>query len=306
MWNLRLILAVCCSLLVLGCGRSWHDRINWRAEDYFDDTMVVKLCHAIEAEDLPGIRRLVADGADVNARGKGNMTPLLWAYPDNRPERFSLLLELGADPNVIFESSFNAEAHVVFEGTSVTHLASETAFPRYFDAVFDHGGDPNLESNTPLGKNVTPLFEVIRGPCKDKRHRIERLIKLGADINHLDNSERTPAGYAVLHGRCDITLQLLEAGADYQVYWPNTNEQLVHTILTIAERTRSVQQRKELMELLRWLEQHGVSLEKARADIARWRSAPTAEARREMIDREIERRKQRERGAATAKNKATE
>jgi hypothetical protein len=34
----------------------------------------------------------------VNAKGKGNMTPLLWAYFDDRPQRLLLLLEHGADP----------------------------------------------------------------------------------------------------------------------------------------------------------------------------------------------------------------
>jgi ankyrin repeat protein len=57
------------------------------------------LCKAIEENDVGEIDRLVAAGADVNAKGKENMTPLLWAFPDDKPERFKKLLELGADPN---------------------------------------------------------------------------------------------------------------------------------------------------------------------------------------------------------------
>jgi hypothetical protein len=49
---------------------------------------VIALCKATEANDIAEIDRLVAAGADVNAQGEGNMTPLLWAYPDNKLERF--------------------------------------------------------------------------------------------------------------------------------------------------------------------------------------------------------------------------
>ncbi len=53
--------------------RSWHEKFNWKAELYFEDPQVIALCQAIEASDIKEIDRLVAAGADVNAKGKGNM-----------------------------------------------------------------------------------------------------------------------------------------------------------------------------------------------------------------------------------------
>jgi hypothetical protein len=86
--------------LVLGCGWSlgWgllamlpgatvHQRCGWKAEDYFTDPKVIALCHAIEANDLAEMERLVKAGADVNAQGKDKMTPLLWAFPDKAEKK---------------------------------------------------------------------------------------------------------------------------------------------------------------------------------------------------------------------------
>src|SRR4051794_36012446 len=84
-----------CSYVTSSMHKSWHRTFNWKAEDYFDDPYVVAVCHAIEANDLREMERLIAAGADINAKGKENMTPLLWAYPDNQLGRFKLLLEKG-------------------------------------------------------------------------------------------------------------------------------------------------------------------------------------------------------------------
>jgi ankyrin repeat protein len=83
-------------IMATGCDKSesfdrsisWNAKPQWKANDYFDDPKVIALCKAIDARDLKEIDRLVAEGADVNAKGKGNMTPLLWAFPENKPEIF--------------------------------------------------------------------------------------------------------------------------------------------------------------------------------------------------------------------------
>ncbi len=80
-----------CLLLVFlactGCERivanalpsysTFHQKIGLKAEDYFDDPKVIKLCHAIEANDLDKMDQLIADGVDVNAKGKDNVTLVL-------------------------------------------------------------------------------------------------------------------------------------------------------------------------------------------------------------------------------------
>ncbi len=163
-----LIALIICQF-VAGCGdgtklvnKTWHEKFGWKAEDYFDDPKVVALCHAIESNDIKEIDRLVADGANVNAKGKDNMTPLLWAFPDNKLDRFNLLLRHGADPNIAVEGDFNTRGAIT-PGDSVTILAAGTSFPGYFEAVFDQGGDPNLVCKSKFRYRRTPLLILIAG-----------------------------------------------------------------------------------------------------------------------------------------------
>ena len=82
--------------------------MGWVAEEFFTDAKVISLCHAIESEDLKLMRQLIDTGADVNAIGEGGMTPLLWAFPDNKIE--NRLLSLPLQPSVCYE-------HLLVAGT---------------------------------------------------------------------------------------------------------------------------------------------------------------------------------------------
>jgi hypothetical protein len=275
---------------------TWHEKCGWKAEDYFDDPQVISLCRAIEANDVAEIDRLVAAGADVNAQGKGKMTPLLWAFPDNKLERFKRLLEHGANPNVVIESDFNTRGGMS-AGDSVTHMACKTAFPGYFEAVFEHGGDPNLTENAIIS-NETPLFTLIKGNAPNKKAKIKLLIDKGADLDHIDGGGLTPTMTAVgWSGQYEIALMLLDAGADPTVYIPDNNSKLVHVVVKqqrLSEGWRP-QQRAEYQKLVKWLEDHGESLEEARADIKRWASWIGTPAQKANLRRqEIAARKARE------------
>ena len=293
---LAAVLILC--LAATGCrSSSSHTKWGWVAEEYFEDPQVIALCHAIERNDLPEIDRILAAGVNVAARGKGNMTPLMWAYPDNKPERMLKLLEHGADPNVVFTDDFGVKG--MFRGTSVTHLAAGTAFGKYFDYVFANGGDPNQVCTTALWTNITPLFEVICGPAHDKGRKIARLIEMGADIDFVSSGTYwTPTIAAVSCGQqFDLALQLLEAGADFRTYGnPKSNRQLIHSVLSQGKRREGIgpQKQAEYKELLAWLESHGVDVESAAKDLGRWSNAPGPEAYRRMMDAEVAARKAHE------------
>lgn len=276
------MLAIAIVLLVGGCAelvqvgdsqpdkRSWHSKAGWTAENYFSDPQVIALCEAIEADDLEEIDRLVAAGADVNAKGKGNMTPLLWAFPDNKLERFKRLLEHGADPNVITKSDFgNPKAFQ--PGDSVTHMAAKTRFSGYLQCVMEHGGDPNLVEPR---WGSTPIFTVITAGVPDRKERVQLLIDKGADVDHVNSVGATPAIEAVgWFGQYDVALMLLKAGADAGIYVENQNSKLIHAVVGDERRLpyASPQQRAEYQELLQWLVDHGESAEEARKDLDRWR-----------------------------------
>ena len=163
-WFVFFVIALMSSCTPLAkTGTNWHRKYDWKAGDYFEDSQVVQLCESIEENDLEAVNRLIEAGANVNAIGKGNMTPLMWAYPDNKRERFEQILKAGADPNVIFTSDFGTGSASI-KGASVTHLAAASTFPQHFDLVFEYGGDPNLRQEWGQPSSESPRH-VLRSPC---------------------------------------------------------------------------------------------------------------------------------------------
>ncbi len=241
---------------------SWHQKFKWQAGEYFTTPLEIALCNAIEANDLDEMERLIAKGADVNARGVGSMTPLLWAFPDNKMERFKLLLGNGANPNVVVESDFGTHGAII-PGDSVTHLAARTVFPEHFLWVMKDGGNPNLEHRR---HRATPLHAVIESLGANKCERIQALINAGADLEHHSLGD-APAKHAIARGQYEIVLQLLHAGADYRAYGDGQLTRLIH-VLAMSNRPKD----DSYYKLLRWLEVRGESLEEAKVDLARWDS----------------------------------
>lgn len=259
-----------------GCGQamkpSWHQKFQWKADDYFDDRKVLELCAAIEANDLEKMKRLLDDGADANAKGKDNMTPLLWAFPDNKPERFGLLLERGADPNVFVESDFNTKRVGIQPGDSVTQMAAKSAFPQHFDLVMGHGGDVNLIN--PVSKE-TLLETVITSPSAQRKQRLQTLIDKGVDLDQ-PCSGGTPALLEAFtwFAQYDMVILMLESGADPGVYLENHNMKLVHRVIGQQRKPRPLtpQQKQDFETIVKMLKERGESFEAAEADIERWAS----------------------------------
>jgi hypothetical protein len=295
-----------CGYLDLLPGRTFHQRCGWKAEDYFTDSKVIALCKAIEAKDLAEMDRLVKAGADVNAQGKGKMTPVLWAFPDDQLPRFKWLLQHGANPNVIVESDFGTKGHIS-AGESVTHMACETDFAGYFDAVFDHGGDPNLRRTGASGRDATPLFNVITAGGGNRKEKVKRLIAAGADMNALSGGSTPPMQAASWFTQNDLVLLMLDAGADFRKYDRKDRDRLIHRVVsqefgTVGLKALTPQMQADRAAVIKWLEDHGESYEKAKADIARWDSwgRTTGEYDRKMAA-EIAERKAREQAAADKK-----
>jgi len=305
-----LLIAVALFCFAAGCGamnslpdRSSHQRYGWKAEDYFTDPNVIALCHAIEASDLAAMERLVKAGADVNAQGKGRMTPLLWAFPDDHLPRFKWLLEHGANPNVVVESDFNTQQRI-FPGDSVTHMACARLTPGYFDAVFANGGDPNLRRSGVLGFDSTPLVTVIYAGGRNRAENVKRLIAAGADMNTLSGGVTPPMKAASWFKQNDLVLIMLENGADFRRYEHMDRERLIHKIVrqewgTVGLKALTPQMRADREAVINWLEDHGESCEEAKADFERWGSwSQSSGEYGRKIAIEITERKAREKAAA--------
>ena len=264
----------------------WHAAAGWKAEDYFDDRAVVELCQAIERNDLAEMKRLISAGANVKAIGKDAMTPLLWAFPDRKLERFAMLLEHGADPNVFFESDFgvaNRPFHPYpaggsffldrgsITGMAVTHLAARAQDIGYLRLVLAHGGDANIVDQK---NGVTPLDIVAdRYFHEDILQRFELLISKGANLDRYCKFKGgTPVVLAVQHDRFAAALLLLESGADPTLYLPIHVDKLIHYVVRKEDRLGDYRPEMvaEYQSLVKWLEEHGESVAEARKEITQW------------------------------------
>src|SRR5438552_4071928 len=92
------------AFLLLSCQRDGgtvrHGDLSYDAIDVFGaDTPAFKLAEAARRGNIKEIDRLIAAGANVNAVGRHDITPLWWAgFAENYPG-FEELLNKGADPN---------------------------------------------------------------------------------------------------------------------------------------------------------------------------------------------------------------
>jgi hypothetical protein len=210
-----------------GYGRiegSPHERIKWKAADFFSNAGVLALCRAIDARDLGEIERLVKSSVNVNAKGRGNMTPLLWAFPMGELV-FEKLLELGADPDIkLTERVWTVRLD---KGNSVTSAAAsaelldgpvhdqffyDAPMDSYLKLVLEHGGSPNIED----ANGETPLSYIsLSYPRSKLPERLRLLLNAGADINHRNlRGETTIISCSDLY---HFVLVLLKHGADYRI-----------------------------------------------------------------------------------------
>ncbi len=274
--NFVIVLSLIAAMLSASTGcdaqvseKTLHQKLGWKAEDFFADPKVIELCRAIEKDDLKEIEALIAGGVDVNAKGKDNMTPLMWAFPDEKLSRFEMLLRAGADPNVYITSDLGVPNGFT-KGDSVTHMACRTYFP-YFKAVFENGGDPNLIDGRSIRSGETPIFSVVEGAVPDSKERIKLLIEKGADVNHCLKDFSGGGNvllYAAIHyGQYDICSFLIDQGCDPSVYDHDFSSKLTHILVraNISPDFASSQQITDYHNLVAKIEAMGESMEEARA-----------------------------------------
>ncbi len=253
---------------VLQRDRTFHQKFGWKAEDFFEDAQVAALCKAIEANDLAEMERLIKQGADVNAIGKGNMTPLMWAFPDNKLPRFTKLLEHGANPNVQITSDLGIPSAFA-KGDSVTTRAAQTRFLGYFEAVMKAGGDVSLRDGT---LNMPLLHLIVLAMVPDAKERCKLVLDRGAKINEV-HAGGTPTMDAIATaGQYDLAMFLLENGADPFVYREDQLQRLIHCVVSRESELARLQpwQRVMFKRVLDWLVAHGEDADAARADLKRW------------------------------------
>lgn len=217
---------------ILGVGAAAAQQIHSMSLGaMFPDAQVRALARAAGRGRVEKVEALVAQGVDVNARGTLGYTPLFWALGNRNAIGFEKLLELGADPDIIFERGQAIMRYLLWHDDT-----------EFLEMVLEHGGDPDLRADYEIGSGwffATPLFGFIdaslygsgfRGVPNDRRPHIHLLLKAGANINaragakfkpkfgdHHYYEGITPVIYAAEQRVYDIVLELLNLGADHRL-----------------------------------------------------------------------------------------
>ncbi len=196
-----------------------------------------ELVAAVVADDVPRLRRLLAEGADVDARWKEGftalhiaamrghaditrvlldahasvdvtatssdfrgMTPVSLAISFQHADVLRLLLEAGADPN-----------HQGENGETPLHLASGLGFTEMVRMLLEAGADPNARADYGHELASTPLHVAATLGRVDV---VRLLLGAKADVDAGDSKGLTALHYAVLLGWPEIARLLVEAHAD--------------------------------------------------------------------------------------------
>jgi ankyrin repeat protein len=249
-----LMVILCCTYL--GCSRN---PTAGRAGKYFSDPQMVALAEVVSQGDVQQIDKLVAQGADVNARGKDGLTLLMWALISENKASFKRLLEHGADPNLYIAGHYLAGFHTVTKATAGIGNSSE-----WLEMALQHGGDPNLVTSITPKDTETPIFAAIESR---RKQNLDLLIKAGADLNHQDHRGTTPMVYAAGMMYYDSAYYLLEAGADFRIMERNGFDVACEAVETTVDPRSDLERWRQ--KLLNALNAKGVDL--AAAKQKRWK-----------------------------------
>ncbi|HWB13024.1 MAG TPA: ankyrin repeat domain-containing protein [Pirellulales bacterium] len=243
---------------VCGCGAEPPGQPGRDPRRYWSDPQSIALAEAIGGGNLAEIDKLVAAGADLNAIGKEDVSPLVWAIARQQKSAFRRLLEHGANPAV---------GYLHYE--SIVHLAARAEKDSdWLRLLLEHKADPNTPGFPmkkgghalfdAIGKEQTPLFAATYSL---KRENVELLVKAGADVNHGDATGETPLICAAGLNQFDIVYYLLEAGADYRRKERNGLDVCYEIINTTVSPDHELARWRE--KVIDWLRERGVSFEEA-------------------------------------------
>ena len=196
--------------------------------------MTDPLIEAAAAGDVQRIRKLLAAGADPNARGDGGTTALLAATKARQPDAFQALLDGGADVDLQDGRLDNPFLYAGAEGILdilrlATDAGADPAITNRYGGIAiipasERGHvetvrflltetDVDVDHVNKLG--WTALLEAILLSDGGPRHQqiVALLIEHGADVDLADKDGVKPLTHARTRGQSEIAELLVEAGA---------------------------------------------------------------------------------------------
>lgn len=221
------MLAVSSALVVALIISEWRlSRPRFSAER---SVSLIEFVH-YPVEDAAAVRELLEQGADPNVRidftdkprsftwrrtlemlfGESSQAPtvLMAAASENKRDIVRLLLEYGADPNIVDRRDVRKTA---------LHYAVEAGAFHSIQALIAHRADVNVKDS----RGNTPLFyaggNADWGVLQNETHIVHLLLQNGAAVNVRNNAGATPLLHAAEGQHREAFEALLEAGARVDV-----------------------------------------------------------------------------------------
>jgi uncharacterized protein len=158
---------------------------------------VAAVADAARADDLPAVRKLIKEHADINAAANDGSSALLWAAFRSDAEMTKALLAAGA--------AVDAANHY---GVTPLLQASRNGDVEVIRALLDAGAEPTRWH----AEGETPLMAASRTGRVDA---VQLLVSKGSFVNAADPfQEETALMWASAEGHLEVVKSLLAAGAD--------------------------------------------------------------------------------------------
>lgn len=197
------------------------------AEDVFTNPQTLALVEAACNGDLAKVDSLVRQGANVNATGYRDTTPLSWVMLCRNYAGMQKLLELGANPNYKMEGDMSA-----------VWLAAGGDDPKWLGILLAHGGNPNIRA----GYRTALMIAIEQG----RTANIQLLLDHGANVNEHDEGGNSAATQAAALSKFDVVLMLLGHGYNYNLQYL-TN---MVGVSAVAKHTRAETLKNEILDEL--------------------------------------------------------
>jgi ankyrin repeat protein len=168
---------------------------NVNVRNYWGQTPLHS-ANGVFGQDYDLIKRLIAKGADVNARGGRGDSPLSWATARGNLKVVRLLIDSGADLNA-YDAAFGTILHNVI-GQNSTEMAK---------LLIESGA--KLNQADPSGRTELHLAAI-----SGHADLVQLLIERGADLEATDRHDHTALYYAAKHSHRSAANVLTAKGAN--------------------------------------------------------------------------------------------
>jgi serine/threonine-protein phosphatase 6 regulatory ankyrin repeat subunit B len=209
---IALIIILFFAFLIVPIGCVLTDKSETKTVTEQRENTPKSIFEAIWASDPDEVKRLIANGVDVNATNPDipdvKHTPLMAAANGGFAEVAKVLLENGAEVNTTDFQGWTALYYAFWLYSSDDNEKKHRERAELVKALIASGADVNKKN-----QGTSPLINAITTGTP-RLGSIEALLDAGADLHFKDNRGLTPLYYAAFEGDRDVLDLIIERG-DY-------------------------------------------------------------------------------------------